>query len=201
MSNAPFPILRLAEPSDAQLLARAALAAGGGIYEHLLARATRGIDPATAIAVAVSGGADGLSWRNGCIADDAGRALGACIAYPAEEFGLPPAIAAAATPEALADLAPLFAAGPSAGSYYLHAIWVDPAARGRGVGALLLHATLAMAADAGCGRTSLHVWADNAPALELYRSRGFATRRSIPIPRRPRMPHDGGKYLMDCAVG
>ncbi|MGZ0187153.1 MAG: GNAT family N-acetyltransferase, partial [Alphaproteobacteria bacterium] len=94
------------------------------------------------------------------------------------------------------DLRGLFAAMPPTDSFYLHAIWVDAMARGRGVGALLLDSVIAFGKDEGYSRTSLHVWADNHAALALYRSRGFVVLEELPVPRRPLMQHDGGKYLM-----
>lgn len=200
MLEAATPTLRLAEPRDSLLLARAAVAAGGGIYEHLLARATRGMSVEAAVAAALSTAEDGLSWRNAILAESAaGGPLGAAIAYPGPAFELAPAIAAAASDAARADLDGLFAARPPDDSYYLHAIWTDPSARGRGVGGLLLDAVIAMGADAGFAATSLHVWADNAPALALYRSRGFAPLTRIDAPRRRLLPHDGGKLLMATA--
>lgn len=188
--------LRLAEPGDAPLLGRAALAAGGGLYEHLLAKAAARLDPATVLASAIAAGVGCLSWRNGFVAENTTGPIGAVIAYDAVDFGLDTTIATAATSQALADLAPLFEAKPAPETFYLHAIWTTPEARGCGAGALLLDAVTAMAADAGHSGTSLHVWADNVRALRLYQSRGFETVGQIDIPRRKHMPHDGGKLLM-----
>jgi ribosomal-protein-alanine N-acetyltransferase len=52
-------------------------------------------------------------------------------------------------------------------------IAVAPAARGRGVGGLLLDALVARARAAGATSLLLEVRADNAPAIRLYASRGF----------------------------
>ena len=198
MSIQPNIDLRLAEPGDAPLLGVAALAAGGGIYEHLLAKAAGGLDAATVLASAIAAGTDGLSWRHSVIAAAETSDLGAAIAYPSSSFSLHPSIARAATTEAVDDLQPLFDAQPDPKTYYLHAIWAVASARGQGVGALLLDAVLAMAADAGFNGLSLHVWADNKPALKLYESRGFKAIQAIDIPRRDRMPHSGGKLLMQA---
>ena len=198
MSILPNIDLRLAEPGDAPLLGVAALAAGGGIYEHLLAKAAGGLDAATVLASAIATGTDGLSWRHSVIAAAETSDLGAAIAYPSSSFSLHPSIARAATTEAVDDLQPLFDAQPDPKTYYLHAIWAVASARGQGVGALLLDAVLAMAADAGFNGLSLHVWADNKPALKLYESRGFKAIQAIDIPRRDRMPHSGGKLLMQA---
>lgn len=196
----PKPVeisLRLAEPSDCGLLARAAVAAGGGIYEHLLENAAKGFAPEAAIAAALAQDNDGFGWRSGIVAEDAaGGALGAAIAYPARAYRLAPAIAAAAGAAAKRDLAPLFDSIPPEDSYYLHAIWAAPEARGKGVGGLLLDSVIAFGVDQEFARTSLHVWRDNVPALALYRSRGFETLDRLDVPRRPLLPHDGGKLLM-----
>jgi len=53
---------------------------------------------------------------------------------------------------------------------------VDPSVQGRGLGALLLDAGLRHLVDAGCGEVLLWVDAVNAPAVALYRSRGFSAR-------------------------
>lgn len=197
MSDALTIDLRLAEPSDSAFLAKAAVGAGGGIYEHLLAKAIRGLQTDAALATAIAHADDGLTWRNAILAEDEdGHLLGAAVAYPGQAYRLPSAILAAASDAAKRDLAPLFASQPPADSYYLHAIWTHPDARGRGVGRLLLDAVTAFGADQGFSRVSLHVWRDNAPAMALYKSRGFKLLETLDVPRRPLLPHDGGKLLM-----
>ena len=52
-------------------------------------------------------------------------------------------------------------------------IAVDPAARGRGIGALLLHALHARALASGATEVLLEVRADNEPARQLYDTRGY----------------------------
>ena len=56
----------------------------------------------------------------------------------------------------------------------VHTIAVGPAHQGRGTGAALLDALLAVADERG-GPVFLEVRTDNEPALGLYRSRGFET--------------------------
>jgi ribosomal-protein-alanine N-acetyltransferase len=64
-------------------------------------------------------------------------------------------------------------------------------AQGRGIGALLLDALLAEAARRGCTEILLEVRADNAPAIALYRARGFDT-----IATRRRYYADGADALI-----
>jgi len=58
----------------------------------------------------------------------------------------------------------------------VHNLALAPAARGRGLGGALLDAGLAHLAAVGCHEVILWVDAENTPALDLYRSRGFVPR-------------------------
>ena len=51
---------------------------------------------------------------------------------------------------------------------------VTPAARGQGLGELMMRQALAVAAASGCGLLSLAVDARNAPALKLYYRSGMS---------------------------
>lgn len=55
----------------------------------------------------------------------------------------------------------------------LFQMWVDPAARGLGIGAALLDDVLAWAAQAGAARVCLGVTTTNSAALRLYARHGF----------------------------
>ncbi|MDF5754423.1 GNAT family N-acetyltransferase [Spongiactinospora sp. TRM90649] len=69
---------------------------------------------------------------------------------------------------------------------HLIAMWVDPACRGRGVGALLVDEALSWARTAGARHVELWVVDANAPAFALYRSRGFApTGETMALPSDP----------------
>ena len=57
----------------------------------------------------------------------------------------------------------------------VYVLAVDPAAHGQGLGRALTEAGLRHLAEVGCTRIHLYVEADNAPALALYRGRGFTT--------------------------
>ncbi len=62
----------------------------------------------------------------------------------------------------------------------LYSIAVNPAFRGHGIGARLLEDAMAQARHAGCERLRLEVREDNAPAMTLYRRRGFIEFGRIP---------------------
>lgn len=69
---------------------------------------------------------------------------------------------------------------------YLLSMWVDPVARGRGIGAALVNDLLAWAGSLGYTKVLLDVGRENPRAQALYRSCGFApTGRTwnLPPPR------------------
>jgi len=63
---------------------------------------------------------------------------------------------------------------PADGEVELISMWVSPAARGRGVGDLLIGRIAAWGAAAGAHRLVLAVVPDNAAARALYHRHGFA---------------------------
>lgn len=60
-----------------------------------------------------------------------------------------------------------------AGVGNIGAMWVDPVLRGQGVGARLFDTVVAHLRAIGCATIELSVTETNAPAIALYRSRGF----------------------------
>jgi GNAT superfamily N-acetyltransferase len=57
---------------------------------------------------------------------------------------------------------------------HLYGVWVDPAARGAGVGRALVDAVVAWAGERGARRLATAVTEGNAPADRLYAAAGFA---------------------------
>jgi len=71
-------------------------------------------------------------------------------------------------------------------SAWLFALWVEPAARGRGLGAALIEALAAWARERGAAALELSVTTNNDAAAALYARTGFAeTGRRRPLPADP----------------
>ncbi len=86
-------------------------------------------------------------------------------------------------------------------SFYVHALSVDEALNGQGIGRAFLDLSYEMAEDRGFNTVSLHVWKDNQRALSLYQANGFVGVEDIAIDRHALIPHDGGMLLMMRQLG
>jgi GNAT superfamily N-acetyltransferase len=62
---------------------------------------------------------------------------------------------------------------PRAGDVWLVSMWVDPVARGQGVGDLLIQFVVEWAQAWGACRVRLGVWDGNTAAIGLYERNGF----------------------------
>lgn len=78
----------------------------------------------------------------------------------------------------------------------LVSLWVDPCARGRQVGDLLVGAVAEWARREGAHWLMLDVRADNAPAIALYRRRGF---RDVG-PNREQPPEEPPERRMELKI-
>ena len=72
------------------------------------------------------------------------------------------------------------------GAVWLYALWVDPEARGAGLGGRLIEAIAGWAREQGATRLDLSVTTNNEPAAGLYARAGFVeTGRRRPLPSDP----------------
>lgn len=77
---------------------------------------------------------------------------------------------------------------------HLVAMWVDPAARGTGIGAELVEAVVGWARDRGAARVALDVEQGNDRARRLYERCGFEV-AAVPPPL-PYEPHAGSSTMV-----
>ncbi len=83
------------------------------------------------------------------------------------------------------------------GTAALTALWVAPAARGRGVGEALVDVVLGWAIDAGYEQVMLWVVEGNSAAESLYRRTGFRRTGSVQMvrPGDPRIEYEMSRKL------
>jgi len=139
------------------------------------------------------GGADSVDWS--WVAEDQTGVIGAMGAYPValsmKEWGTDEGEAKKRN----AHFAPLQKM-MRADAFHIARLGVLMAARRRGVASGLIGTAEQATRDAGLSLLTLIVWADNDPALGLYRALGFTERDSTIIAPHPRLSHDGKMLLM-----
>jgi ribosomal protein S18 acetylase RimI-like enzyme len=186
---------RMARSDDSRDIAQFMCIAGGGLYEFLFDDLIPFVTAVDVLSSGISGEHYPISYRNCCVASlgDGGRIVAAANVFPAEmlkedNYGL---LGSERHNHVLSMLEL-----QDWGSMFLNSIAVGDAHRGRGIGATLLNWAQARTMEAGYNRLSLHVWADNIPAVNFYEARRFVQIGIAKISSHPRLPHNGGSILM-----
>lgn len=191
--------IRFGQAEDIDAVADLVVDAGGGLYEFLLGGLVPGVSARDMIRYAVSDEATLFSYTNGILADRDGQVLGLALCYPGEEFGLPWIVRNVIPRRRLNRVRGVLDADVQ-GTLYLNSLAVPEAARGQGVARLLLGCVGELTAELEFDTVTLHVWADNEPALRLYRSSGFEVIETVPIEPHERLMHEGGMHLMSASL-
>jgi ribosomal protein S18 acetylase RimI-like enzyme len=190
---------RMARADESVELARYMCIAGGGLYEFLFDDLVPFVTAVDVLSAGIGGERYPVSYRNCCVAalGDGGAMIAAANVFPADLLREDHYTLLGS--ERHDHVRPMLEL-QDWGSMFLNSLAVSDAHRGSGIGARLLDWAEARAAEAGYDRLSLHVWADNARALNFYRARGFVQTGVADIPPHPRLPHDGGSILMSKPV-
>jgi len=169
--------------------------AGGGLYEFLFDNLVPLLSADELLAIAIASDGNPFSHRNCHVAvnDDNGSIIGIANAFPADLLSDPTdGLLPGERAEHIRPMLRLL----DWGSMFLNALAVSDQCHGRGIGSHLLDWALTRARDLGLPRLSLHVWADNLPAREYYKARGFVDIGVADVAPHPRLPHRGGSVLM-----
>lgn len=190
---------RMARPDDSGELARYMCIAGGGIYEFLFDDLIPFVTAIDLLSAGIGGERYPVSYRNCCVAalGNDGEIVAAANVFPADLLKEDNYVLLGS--ERHDHVRPILEL-QDWGSMFLNSLAVSDAHRGSGIGAKLLHWAETRTAEAGYDRLSLHVWADNIPALTFYKVRGFVEVGVAKVPPHPRLPHNGGSILMSKAM-
>ncbi|WP_409334406.1 GNAT family N-acetyltransferase [Bradyrhizobium sp. AUGA SZCCT0283] len=173
--------------------------AGGGIYEFLFDDLIPFVTAVDLLSSGIGGEQYPISYRNCCVASLGrdGEIVAAANVFPADLLKEDQFVLLGS--ERHNHIRPMLEL-QDWGSMFLNSLAVSDAHRGSGIGATLLGWAEARAAEAGYDRLSLHVWADNTPAVNFYEARRFVRVGTARIPAHPRLPHIGGSILMRHAI-
>lgn len=180
--------IRPARAEDAGEIARFFLIASDGLAAYIWSGMAQPGEPLAAVgARRYARTATPFSYENCLLAVRGDAVLGMGHAFP-----MPPRAAGEVEDDPV--LAP-YAALEDPGSLYVAGLAVDAAARGDGIGTLLMDSLEARARDEGCPRTTLICFEANTRALAFYRRRGYHE-----LDRRPIVPHPALRYREGDAV-
>jgi ribosomal protein S18 acetylase RimI-like enzyme len=180
-----------ARASDSLAIAELINMAGDGLpYRIWESYAPQDIGPVTFGADRVAAGIGNFSWRNVRLLHEQHGTTGMILAYR-----LP------VSPPDFTDLHPLEfplvkLESLVPGSFYINALAVYPAARGKGYGRLLMQQAHQLSDEAGYKQTSLIVFSENCQARKLYESLGYRVQASEPPLDAPDLRELGECLLM-----
>jgi ribosomal protein S18 acetylase RimI-like enzyme len=192
--------VRIGVATDRDAVIRYLLMAGEGLFEHLFEDVYPGLTTTDALGVAVGDADSPYHFENAYLVENEGEVTGCLIAFPAEQIGLPEIAYSVIPRDRLDPVLPLFTTHVP-NSFYINTLAVDEAARGQGVGGLLLDFAAELAMSTGRDSLTLHAWGDNAPALSLYRAKGFECVERLSIPASPWLRHTGPMLLLQRPLG
>lgn len=195
MESVPAVRFRRGRLDDSGTIAAMAVDAGDGAVEFMLDGLVPGASARDLLARAVSDAADTLSYRGAIVAEAASGVIGVAATYPAEDHRITDDMRRTIPGDRLAAVAPFFAARVE-GSLFVHALFVAPPWRGRGIGRSLLERAADKAAAEGRERISLAVFSSNLGARRLYERCGFSVVDTMRFAPHPRLPHDAEALLM-----
>lgn len=186
---------RMARPDDSRDVARFMCIAGGGVYEFLFDNLIPFVTAVDLLASGIGGEHYPISYRNCCVASlgHDGEIVAAANVFPADLLKKKDYVLLGS--DRHNHIRPILEL-QDWGSMFLNSLAVSAAHRGSGIGAKLLSWAEARTAEAGYNRLSLHVWADNIPAVNFYEARRFVQVGIAVVPSHPRLPHHGGSILM-----
>ncbi|MFP4597447.1 MAG: GNAT family N-acetyltransferase [Persicimonas sp.] len=185
--------IRPATKRDAATLARLVDLAGEGLPSWLWARSAQDGEDAFEVgqrrAVREEGG---FSYRNAHVIEVDGQVAGMLLGYrlpePYEVGDL------SELPEVVRPLVELEAQAP--GTWYVNAVAVFEAFRGRGLGTQLMDLAEQLARDSGADELSLIVAENNDGARRLYERLGYEVRAGRPGSSADGFSHEGDWVLM-----
>ncbi len=192
MNIQDLPLIRRADPADAENLAKLINLAGEGIPNWLWTRAC--VEGQTPLEVGIERArrkTGGFSYKNALSAERNGQLKGMILSYAIDE-------APSDKPDDLpVPIAPFVALEKlSVGTWFINALAVYYEAQGQGIGTRLLMAAEDLAGHEGLTEMSIQVYSQNTGAVRLYKRHGYKFAASEPVRQHPCPPYYTGDVLL-----
>ena len=186
---------RPATKEDSAIIAELIGIAAGGVVDFLFYDLIQGVTPVQIVANGLKNDYFPHTHKNAIKARSGQSVVGMALSYPSEYHRVTDAMKGFIPQKRLDHLEPFYGARVE-NSLYLDALGVFEGFRGQGVGGQLISLTKKKAVDNGFDTVSLIAFADNAPALSVYRQHGFEVVADIALEPHELIPHQGGGLLL-----
>jgi ribosomal protein S18 acetylase RimI-like enzyme len=188
---------RPADKKDSARLAELINIASDGVVEYLFHDLIPGMTPVQVVAHNLENDNYPHSYKSAIVATNENDVVGMALSYPSSYHKITDEMRAFFPAERLAHFEDFYSARVE-NSLFLDALGVDVSHRRQGIGTRLVELTKEKARENGCEQLSLIVFADNAPALVLYKMLGFEAVEEIKLEGNEFIPHQGGCVLLRC---
>ncbi len=167
----------------------------GGVVDYLYQDLIPGESAVEVIAGTLKKDIYPITYRNTIVAEYDHETAGMALSFPSRFHGVNPETASLLPRDRFEHMRDFYHARVD-GSWYIDSLGVFERFRRKGIGKRLIELTQEHAVKQGYRVVSLIVFADNTPALELYRSLGFQVQRHVDLQGNDLIPHFGGCLLL-----
>lgn len=190
---------RSAEKADSAKIAELINIASDGVVEYLFHDLVPEMTPVQIVAYNLEEGNYPHSYKSAIVAADGTNVVGMALSYPSSYHKITDEMKGFFPNERLEHLSDYYASYVP-DSWFLDALGVDETYRMKGIGTRLVELTKERAKDNGYGIISLIAFADNSPALALYKVLGFRTVEKINLEGNEFIAHQDGCLLLKCNI-
>ena len=190
---------RPAEKADSAKISALINIASDGVVEYLFHDLVPEMTPVQIMAYNLAEDNYTHSYKSAVVATDGTNVVGMALSYPSSYHKITDEMRGFFPYERLEYLSDFYSAQVP-DSWFLDALGVDEAYRMKGIGTRLVELTKERAKDNGYGILSLIVFADNSPALALYKVLGFRVVKEINLEGNEFILHQDGCLLLKCDI-
>jgi ribosomal protein S18 acetylase RimI-like enzyme len=190
---------RPAEKADCAKIAELINMASDGVVEYLFHDLIPKMTPVQSMAYNLEKDNYPHSYKSAIVAADGPTAIGMALSYPSSYHKITDETIGFFPNERLEHLRDFYSSHVP-DSWFLDALGVDENYRRKGIGKKLIELTKEKAKDHGFGILSLIVFADNLPALALYKVHGFQVVQEIYLEGNEFIPHHDGCLLLKSNI-
>ena len=192
-------IYRPAEKADCTKIAELINLASDGIVEYLFHDLVSEMTPVQMIAYNLAEDHYPHSYKSAIVAADGKNVVGMALSYPSSYHKITDEMRGFFPADRLEHLRDFYSSSVSK-SWFLDALAVDENCRKHGIGRRLVDLTKERAKDNEYAILSLIAFADNSPALGLYKRVGFRVAKKVDLAGNAFIPHQDGCLLLRCDI-